>query len=83
MKVKFLAAVLVTWKVAGTVVIPCEKGQSLDPIVGYCVAPLDVTRSQQFDKLDMAEDFAKKVKAYKIDGVKISEVRIYSEQGVK
>jgi hypothetical protein len=83
MKAKLVAGLIVTWRIAGTVIQPCQPNEKPNPYVGFCVSPLDVTRSAPFDKKADAEQWGKTLKSQKIAGLTLSEVHIYSEEGSK
>jgi hypothetical protein len=81
MKMKMLVASLVTWRIVGYSFVPCQKDEKPNPYSGFCGQAIDLTRSATFQTGKSADEWAKALKDAKVDGAKISDVHVYSEEG--
>ena len=84
MKSKLAVAFLVTWKVSGTNAVPCAKDAPA-PLaeLGFCTQSFSFPRSVQLDSRIAAQTMVKDLKLFSMDGIKISDVHTYSEEGAK
>jgi hypothetical protein len=80
---KLAAAFLVTWKVSGQAGGPCSANTQPDPMLGFCVQPINMVRQKQFENKAIADQAAKDLKAFRNPSFTISDVHVYSEEGAK
>lgn len=83
MKIKMLVALLVTWRITGSTIVACDANTKPSLVLGICLSPVDITRSANFDSPGTADEWAKSLKAFKNDSIKVSDIHVYSEQGAK